>query len=127
MSPLGRHADRGARARCRGQHLLAGAGLRQRLLAVDDEAAPVDRPRPAGAARAVREEGDDIVLVRQVDHQSQWLALAASAGQAVDGDRVEPPVAAEDDEPVGGLGRDRKARPVAFLVFLLGGGELHGP
>ena len=41
--PLRRH---------RVQHLLAGAGLRQRLVAVDDKAAPVARRRPAAACPA---------------------------------------------------------------------------
>src|SRR5207247_8799436 len=36
-------------------------------------------------------------------------------------DRIEAAVAAEDYQPVGRLGGDRKTRPVALLVFLLGG------
>src|SRR6266568_4109082 len=62
------------------------------------------------------------MLVRQVDHQPQGLALAAPTRQPVDRDRVAAAVAAEDDEAVGGFSHHSKARPVAFLVFLLGGG-----
>ena len=72
----------------------------------------------------VRKHRDDVVLVRQIDHQPQRLAMAAPAGQPVDPDRVKAAVGAEDDQAVGGLGGDRKARPVAFLVFLLGGGDV---
>ena len=46
--------------------------------------------------------------------------MAAAAGQLVRGQRVEPAVGAEDDQAVGRFGRHRKARPVAFLVFLVG-------
>ena len=67
----------------------------------------------------IREQRDDVVLVRQIDHQPQRLALPSPARQPIDPDRIEAAVGAEHDQPVGGFGSDREARPVAFLVFLL--------
>ena len=61
------------------------------------------------------------MLVRQIDHQPQWLALPSPTGQPIDAECVEAAVAAEHHQPVGRLGRDSEARGVAFLVFLLGG------
>src|ERR1051326_7085882 len=116
----GRDADSGARAGCRAQYLLAGAGLRQRLLAIDEEAAAVIGRDEQFEAGPVGEQRDDVVLVRQVDHQTDRLALAAPAGQLVGGERIEAAVCAKDDQAVGGFGRHRKARPVAFLIFLVG-------
>src|SRR6185437_2101393 len=119
-----RDADLRQRSLPRHQHLLARARLRQRLLAGGDEAAPVAGGEEELLLRAVGEQRDDVVLVWQVDHQAQRLAMAASAGQPVDRQRIETPVAAEDDDAVGGLRRHDEARPVAFLVLDLGGGAV---
>ena len=53
---------------------------------------------------------------RQFDQQPQRLAEAAASRQPVAGERIDAPLAAQDQQLVGGGGMGDEARPVAFLV-----------
>src|SRR5436305_446505 len=67
-------------------------------------------------------EIDDVLLVAELDHQADRLAMAARTRQLVTAQRVEAAVGAEHQELVDRLGMHGKARPVAFLVLELARG-----
>ena len=84
------------------------------------------KPRPASdATRNLRpplntSSCHDVLLVAELDHQPDRLAVAARARQPVAAQRVEAAVGAEQQHLVGRLGMHGEARPVAFLVLELG-------
>src|SRR6516164_3920279 len=60
----------------RGQYLLASAGLRHRFLAVDDKTAPIARGNEQLHAWPIGKQLNHVVVVRQIDHQPERLAMS---------------------------------------------------
>ena len=60
-----------------------------------------------------------LLIVAELDHESERLAEAAPARQLVAAERVEAAVGREDEELVRGLGRDDEFAAIALLVLEL--------
>src|SRR5690349_20276768 len=101
------------------QYLLAVLGLGHDLVLGDDEAAAGIRRHQEPATALHHREIDDVLLVAELDHQADRLAMAARAGELVAAQGVEAAVGAEHQDLVDRLGVHGKARPVAFLVLEL--------
>src|SRR5690606_13222665 len=102
------------------EHLPAGPGLGGDRLRLCDEAARRAGRQQNPAALAVDDEHDRLGAAPEVDVQTQRLALAAPAGQALDRQQIAAAVAADQEQPVGALAVQQKARTVALLVLDLG-------
>ena len=103
------------------EHLFAGAAEGDGLVLGEDEAVALFRGQEAFGAGLVHEDVDEADAVVEVDHQAQRLAMAASAGELVAGEREEAAVGGEDQKLVGGLGRDQEGELVALLELQLRG------
>src|SRR5262249_9777030 len=117
MVALDRHAHRGFNAFAYVQHLLAGAGLRHDLVLRHDEAAAIIGCDPQLAPGPAHEQRHDLLVVAEINHQADRLAVAAATRQLVGAKSVEPTVGAEDQKLVGGLGVQEEAAAVALLVL----------
>ena len=123
-------AQRGLDPGAQRQHLFAGLGLRHQLFGRHHK--PV--ARAGGHEEFLSPPPDDQIdnlgIIRQIHHQTHRLAHAAPARQVGAQKRVEPPIAADEQDLVGGLGVKGETGLIAVLEFLFDPQidmALHGP
>ncbi len=109
--------------------LLALAGVGRRFGFRHDKAVALVAEHQQLAVRVVDKGGDDVLIVFQVDHDADRLAVAAPAGQAVGAEHEEFAAGGEHQNLVCRVGRERQFELVALLEGqrrIVGDMALHG-
>src|SRR5262249_41268758 len=97
------------------EHLLALAGIGEALVLGHHEAAALRARDQELASALLAEDGDQVVLLLEIDEQPHRLAVAAAARQVGGIERVETPVGGEDQAFGRGLRREGESQGIVGL------------
>src|SRR5215204_5582409 len=107
--------DREPRLAVDAHDIAAFAGVGDRVVGRDDEAAPFRAREQQLHAGPVGDGRDDVGAVVEIDHEADRIAEAAPAGQLRGLDREHFAVRSDDEELCGRLGEERDLEPVVAL------------